>query len=134
MVILYLLTIGYIRMKKISLFIFITVFLLIGSVAHPLELFISGSKLSVQADKEPLRDILQALVDQGIKVHADPSINPPVTVSLNNREIEQGLKILFRNLNHILIWNTIDTPAGQFVRLEEIYLFINKKIKQIKGK
>ena len=102
--------------KSIFLFLF-TAFLLTGLAAYPLELAFTGSKISVHADKEPLKNILQKLANQGIAVHADPEINPSVTVSLNNREIEQGLNIIFRDLNHILIWNTIDTPAGQFTRL-----------------
>lgn len=111
-------------MKKIIFLFLFNAFLLTGLAAYPLELTITGSKISVHADKEPLKNILQTLVNQGITVHADPEINPSVTVSFNNRKIEQGLKILFRDINHVLIWNTIDTPAGQFVRLKEIFLFL----------
>ena len=109
-------------MKKAILFF--AVFILFPLTAHPFELNINGGRLSIQADNEPLRNILQALADQGITVHADPGINPSVTVSFADREIEKGLKILFRNLDHTLIWNTVDTPAGEFIRLKEIYLFL----------
>ena len=111
-------------MKRIISLIFLTLFILPGSIAYPLELHIAGNRISVQADSEPLRNILQALADQGIAVHADPRINPSLTVSLENRDLEQGLKILFRNLNYSLVWNAIDTPAGQFIRLEEVHLFM----------
>ena len=114
-------------MKKSILLYLFFVFILPASTAYPLDLYITGNRLSVHADNEPLRDILQALADQGITVRADPGINPSVTASFDNREIEQGLKTLFRNLNHILVWKNIDTPAGRFIRLEEIHLFIPGK-------
>ncbi|MGD9160893.1 MAG: S8 family serine peptidase [Desulfobacteraceae bacterium] len=114
-------------MKRAIFIFFFTVLMVSGHAAYPFELHIAGDRLSVYAENDPLRDILQALADQGITVHADPGINPPVTVSFKNREIGQGLKILFRNLNYSLIWNTIDTPNGKFIRLEEVYLFIPGK-------
>ena len=114
-------------MKKTALLLFFLAFILCGFEAFSLELHIAGDKISVQADNEPLRNILQALANQGISIRADPGINPFETVSFKNREIDQGLKIIFRDLNYTLIWKTIDTPAGQFVRLEEIHLFIPGK-------
>ncbi len=111
-------------MKRTILIYFFTCFILLSPAANSLEFYFSGSRLSIQADNEPLRDILQEFAEQGITVHADPGVNPPVTLSFADRELEQGLKILLKNLNHTLIWNTIDTPAGEFIRLKEIHLFL----------
>ena len=106
-------------MKRIYPLLFhIFIILLIGVKAYPVELYITGNRLSVHANNEHLRDILQLLADQGITVHADPEINPLVSVNFKNREMEQGLSALFRNLNYILLWKAIDTPLGQFVRLD----------------
>ena len=112
-------------MKRIYPLLFhIFIILFIGVKAYPVELYITGNRLSVHANNEHLRDILQLLADQGITVHADPEINPLVSVDFKNREMEQGLKALFRNLNYILLWKAIDTPLGQFVRLDEVHLFL----------
>jgi thermitase len=119
--------IGYIRMKRTILLYFITLFMLFGSPVYALELHVTGGNLSIQADNEPLMDILRALADQGIAVYADPGINPYITASFKNREIEHGLKIIFRDLNHILVWKSVDTPAGRFTRLVEVHLFIPGK-------
>ncbi len=111
-------------MKRIYLLFFhIFIILFIGVKSYPVELYVTGNRLSVHANNEHLGDILQLLANQGITVHADPEINPLVTVDFNNREMEKGLNDLFRNINYILLWKSIDTPLGQFVRLNEVHLF-----------
>jgi hypothetical protein len=45
---------------------------------------------------------------------------------------EQGLNTLLRDLNYVLIWKSIETPAGQFVILEEVHLFFPGKKELVK--
>lgn len=110
-------------MKNITLITLFLIYMFFVSTATSLELNISGDRLSIQADNTPLNNILQALTDKGIKVSTDPQINRSITASFTNRELESGLKTLFKNLNYILIWKPIGTPLGQFDRLEEVHLF-----------
>jgi hypothetical protein len=110
-----------------TLLIFLIILIFPFSEGLPVEVSIRGNRLSVNAENEPLMDILQALADQGITVHADPEINPYVTFSFSNREIGQGLNTLLRDLNYVLIWKSIETPAGQFAILEEVHLFFPGK-------
>jgi thermitase len=115
-----------------TLLIFLIILIFPFSEGLPVEVSIRGNRLSVNAENEPLRDILQALAEQGVTVHADPEINPDVTFSFSNREMGQGLNTLLRNLNYILIWKPIETPAGQYVILEEVRLFFPGKKELVK--
>jgi len=69
-----------------------------------LEIETNQNKLSVKADQVPLQMLLQRVSDFGIKVNIDPAINPLITASLDNHDLEEGLKSILRPLNHIFVW------------------------------
>ena len=80
---------------------------------------IFNNKLSVHAQKIPLQTILREIVTQGISVRIDPDINPDISASFSDWDIEAGLKSILRSTDHILIWETIkETPDSKPVLIE----------------
>lgn len=73
--------------------------------AYGYQIEIQSGKLSVQADRVPLQTLLKHLAGEyGITLRMDPAINPPVTASFINRDLEDGLKSILRQHNHVLFW------------------------------
>ena len=86
-----------------------------------LEIQITTDKLSVKAQAVPLQEILQEFINQGVVVKIDRQINPEITVTLQNKDLEQGLKTILKSLNHIFIWEPL-VASGNF-KLAEIQIF-----------
>jgi hypothetical protein len=109
-----------------------TVFILLAMGAHnPLAAYqmqINGDKISIEANQIPLRGFLKQLSTvYGIAVRIDPAINPLITVSFRNRDLEDGLKAILKPHNLVFIWKR-KTPAaigaaGPAFRLNEIHIF-----------
>ena len=96
-----------------------------GEVAHGmgLEVQLLGDRLTLNAEKAPLQEILLRLSDSGIRVQIDPQINPTVTASFENREIQKALESILKGLDHVLIWDSGQGPSGPVPRLAEIQVF-----------
>ena len=120
-------------MKKIflcvitSLLVFLSV---TGAVASDVR--IQGEKLTLHADQVPLQSILKRLTDLGIKIRIDPQINPKITASFEDRDIRQGLDSILKPFDHVLIWKSIEGPAGPIPRLAEIQVFRPGKEERMK--
>ncbi|OQY52864.1 MAG: hypothetical protein B6245_23295 [Desulfobacteraceae bacterium 4572_88] len=117
-------------MKKI--FYIILALILSGpGNADAFEVRIHGDKLSIHADHVPLQSILQRMADMGITVQIDPQLNPKISASFENRDIQKGLLSILRPLNHVLIWESDGKSrktrsaerTGKSVRLAEIQVF-----------
>lgn len=93
------------------------------SWAFSLEVRLTGERLTVHAETAPLQVILKRLAREGIKVRIDPELNPVITASFENRDVQKGLELLLRGLNHLLIWETTSAPSGATSRLTEIQIF-----------
>lgn len=95
--------------------------------AHAFELSLAAGKLSVEADRVPLQQLLRNLSAYGVAVRIDPEINPVISASFRNKDLEEGLKSILRPLNSIFIWIPENIPAGrpgaQTLRLDEIQIF-----------
>lgn len=83
----------------------------------------SGDRVSVYTDGEPLQNILKAFAGFGLKVRIDPGINPVVSARFENREIRSALEILLKNINYVLFWETIEGPLGPVIKISEIRVF-----------
>jgi predicted aspartyl protease len=96
-----------------------------AGAAASFKLVLTGDKLSVKADRVPLQDILRSLSDYGVAVRIDPAINPMISASFQNKELEEGLKSILRPLNSIFIWIPEDSSGagGRQLRLDEIQIF-----------
>ncbi len=107
--------------------IFLLVFLAVVP-CHGLQIEIEGSKLSIQADRVPLQFLLKRLAaEHDITLRMDPSINPTVSASFTNRDIEAGLKSILRPHNHVLLWRTASvfgqSASSPSYYLDEIHVF-----------
>lgn len=101
--------------------------LLFISPVSALEVRMQGDKLSVHADRVPLQDILQDMAKFGISIRIDPQINPVISASFENKELENGIKSLLKSINHVLIWKYADSqtfgPHSGRLALAEIQIF-----------
>jgi Aspartyl protease len=86
---------------------------------------IKGDKISIEANQIPLRGILKQLsTDYGIIVRIDPAINPLITISFQNRDLEDGLKAILKPQNLVFIWKTRKSAGdGPAYHLNEIHIF-----------
>jgi thermitase len=102
-------------------------FMLMGAEASALDIQLLDGKLSVTADKVPLQQLLQHLAQYGITARVDPDINPAITASFENKELEDGLRSLLKSLNYIFIWRAEGASSsgqtGPRHRLAEIQVF-----------
>ncbi|MFC1859413.1 S8 family serine peptidase [Thermodesulfobacteriota bacterium] len=107
--------------------------LLIGICLAPnrsnaLQIRIQGDKLTLRAEQVFLQDILQRFVGFGVHVRIDPEINPRVSASFENRDLQKGLASILKSLDHVLIWESIQSPFGPLPKLIEVQIFEpNKK-------
>lgn len=103
-----------------------------GTHAAPFEIKTDGVKLTVDADSVPLQDLLRRLSGYGVKIAVDPSINPLITASFNDRDIQDGLKSILKSINYVLIWRQVEGPFRKFDRIAEIQVFEWGKRNRIK--
>jgi predicted aspartyl protease len=114
---------------RIILCIFFSLFtflLLIGDI-HAFNLDIKNDKITLHADNVPLKEILRKIADNGIDVYIDPEINPIISASFENSDIEKGLKSILKSLNHIFVWESVSDPlksaSSKRLKLAEIQVF-----------
>jgi len=100
--------------------------------AGTLKLQINNNKISIQANNMPLQKILERMADSGIAVYLDPEINPNITASFENRNLEVGLKSILKSVNHTFVWepiqNTVDASPSEEYKLVQILIFKEGKI------
>ena len=99
--------------------------LVFGEEAHcaGLEVHLRDDRITLDAEKAPLQEILLRLTDSGIRVQIDPQINPFITASFKNKEIQRALESILKGLDHVLIWESSPGPLGPVPRLAEIQVF-----------
>jgi len=120
-------------LRKIYLsYIILIIILFFVTNTYALEVKIVGDRLSVHADQVPLQSILQRIADLGIIVRIEPQLNPKISTSFKNWEIQKGLASILKSVNHVLIWNSIEGPLGPISRLAEIQIFKPGKKELIK--
>jgi predicted aspartyl protease len=95
--------------------------------AAALNVRLENNKLSIQASDTPLREILERISDLGIIIYLDPAINPKITASFENRDLEIGLKSILKSVNHTFVWepleNRPDASSPRKYKLVEILIF-----------
>lgn len=111
------------------IFIFVTFLLIaISDPSHAFQIEIKGNTLSVDANQVPMQDLLKKLTtDHGITLRMDPAINPPITRSFQNRNLEDGLKSILKPYNHALFWKAnpdfSNAPSDSAHLLSQIHVF-----------
>ena len=96
-----------------------------GEKAHALglEVQLLGDRLNLKAEQASLQEILLRLSDYGIRIQIEPQINPAVTASFENRDIQKALESILKGLDHVLIWESGQGTAGPAPKLAEIQVF-----------
>lgn len=111
-------------LKKLFLYqLILIIFLLCPIYAAEPNVEIIGEKLSLHADQIPLQNILQEIADLGVKVRVDPELNPEISASFENRDIQKGLASVLKSLNHVLVWEPLEIKPGRIFKLTEIQIF-----------
>jgi subtilisin family serine protease len=103
--------------------IVLLIFVLFPATAGAFVVQLNGDRLTLNAEKAPLQEILLRLSDFGIRVQIDPQINPAITASFENREIQKALESILKGLDHVLIWESSQGPSGPAPKLAEIQVF-----------
>lgn len=88
-----------------------------------LEVSMEGDRLSVHADQVHLQAILARIADLGVNVRIDAEINPVVSASFDDRDLQKGLASILKSTNHALLWKSVEGPLGSIQRLAEIQVF-----------
>ena len=111
-------------MKRICLLGFLPlVFLLWAGTPAALEVSMEGDRLTVQADQVRLQAILARIADLGVHVQIDAEINPVVSASFKDRDLQKGLASILKSASHVFVWKSVDGPLGPMPRLAEIQVF-----------
>jgi predicted aspartyl protease len=90
--------------------------------------------MTIHANDIPLQDILQELENAGIKVRANTELNPNITASFENKDLQEGLAQILQSLDYVLIWKTAEGSAGSHnarqSRLAQVLIFKEKEREQ----
>jgi hypothetical protein len=111
------------KIKACVFLIFLLIFFLIPVTSSALVVTVNGDRITLSAEKTPLQEILLKLSDSGIRVQIDPQINPSVTASFENRDIQKAIESILKGLDHVLIWESGQGPSGPAPTLAEIQVF-----------
>jgi thermitase len=87
-----------------------------------LYLRIEGERIYLHAIEVPLQNILQGMAQQGIRVRIDPEVNPRVSASYEDRDIQEAIAEIVKPYNHVLVWEKVPDKSSAF-RLSEIQIF-----------
>jgi len=110
-------------MNKILPFFMLLCLLAGAARADAFELKMGGGKLTLHAVQTPLREILEQVAATGVRIRMDPEINPAITASFDDREVQKGFDSLLKGLNYVLIWESIEAPSAPILRLSGIEIF-----------
>ena len=83
------------------------------------EVFLKDTELTVQADQEDLRDVLQAIAEFGVHVEMDPQIQQTVTMNARGADVEETIAELVRPLGYALVWTVTNNTS----RLDALRVF-----------
>lgn len=114
---------------KIIQFILFLVFAVVFHIKdiNAFILAINNDKITLHANNVPLTKILKKIAIQGIAIYIDPELNPRVSASFENIDIEKGLKSILKSVNYILVWEPVkdpfETTSSKKFKLAEIQIF-----------
>ncbi len=88
------------------------------------DLSMEDDRLTVRADRTPLRALLQRFADRGVRVQMDPAIDVLVTGSCDREPLDTALDALLDPFAYVLTWETVPGPVAELPRLSEIQVFL----------
>jgi hypothetical protein len=97
---------------------------LTNGVANDFAVMLQGERITLSAEKTPLRAILSKLTEQGVSVKLDPQINPLITADYSNSPIEQVFGAIITSASYSLLWESKKKSEGTSeISLTEIQIF-----------
>lgn len=114
------------RSSKIKACLFLILLILFSLIPNPssaLVVQVKGDRVTLNAERAFLQEILLQVAEWGIRVQIDPQINPAVTASFENRDIQKALESILKGLDHVLVWESAQGPSGPVPKLAEIQVF-----------
>jgi thermitase len=108
-------------LKKIFISAAIIIMSLVSN-APALDLRIEGERIYLHAVDEPLQNIMQGLAQKGIRIRIAPEVNPRVSASYENRDIQEVITEIVKPYDHVLVWEKVPDKSSIF-RLSEIQIF-----------
>ena len=96
-------------------------FVAVSALAY--EVRIEGDRLTLRADRAPLKDVLMGFAHAGVNVRVDPRIDIRITGTCDNRDMQDALDALLKDYTYVLIWDVVKGPLGDLPRLAEIQIF-----------
>jgi hypothetical protein len=99
---------------------FLAAFLLPAAGA---ELRIEGDRLTLKADREPVRNVLAAFARQGVRVRLDPAVTGTVTLVSVRQDAEKVLGSLLTDCDYLAVWKQVPGPLGPIPVLEELQVY-----------
>ena len=114
--------------QQVKLIVVIILFITISTSSHAFQIEIKNNMISVAANRVPLQNLLkQIAADHDVILRMDPSINPAITLSFKDRELEDGLKAILKPYNYALIWKDnprlISNPSDPAYLLAQLHVF-----------
>ena len=94
-----------------------------ASAATNLHVQITGDRLTVRAERAPLRSILERFAEAGVAVRVDPAIDVWVTGRCQDSPMEEALDALLQPYAYILVWELVPGPLGDWPKLAEMQVF-----------
>ena len=91
--------------------------------ASALYVRLDGDRLTLRADRVPLRTILTEFSRLGVQVRADPAINPLITATCTDRDLQRALDEFITPHSFVLGWDVVKGPLRDIPRLTEFQLF-----------
>lgn len=95
--------------------------LLFAPRASALEVEVRGERLSIRARDVPLREVLDRLDQDGVKVVAPPDIQPRISAEFRDKPLHEGFGAILKPYGYVLFWERNRIGGG--LRLSEIHLF-----------
>lgn len=89
--------------------------------ALALEVEVRGERLSIRAQDVPLREVLDRLAGDGVKVVALPGIHPRITAEFRDKPVHEGFGAILKPYGYVLFWERNRSGGG--LQLSEIHLF-----------
>lgn len=91
--------------------------------AQALYVRLDGDKLTLRAERVPLREVLAEFSRTGADIRTDPAINPLITASCTDRDLQRALDEILAPNSFVLGWDVVKGPLRDIPRLTELQLF-----------
>ena len=109
------------RNHSVAIMVVLAGILLLPVRASALEVKVRGERLSIRAQDVPLREVLDRLAEDGVKVVAPPGIHPRITAEFRDKPLHEGFGAILKPYGYVLFWER--NRSGRDLQLSEIHLF-----------